>query len=104
MKKNRKQHTACGEHGSGVVRYRVSHHRCVAALGRGTLNSNKIEFRKLKVALLGDELRRAIADKREVRRRVGELEKDVAALKTNGRKTAIGISDQTYVEKTWFAH
>ena len=52
-----------------------------------TLNSNKIELskRQVQVALLADELRRAIADKREVRRRVGELEKDVAALKKKGR-------------------
>ena len=52
-----------------------------------TLNSNQIELSKLQVqvAQLGDESRRATADNREVLRRVGELEKDVAALKTKGR-------------------
>lgn len=51
-----------------------------------TLNSNQIELSKLQVQVsqLGNEARRATADNREVLRRVGELEKDVAALKTKG--------------------
>ncbi|WDE69835.1 hypothetical protein VPHZ6_orf00052 [Vibrio phage VPHZ6] len=52
-----------------------------------TLNSNQIELGKLQVevAQLREESRRAITENRDLLRRVGEIEKDVAGLKQQGR-------------------
>ncbi|MGR2849802.1 hypothetical protein ABMX62_22490 [Vibrio vulnificus] len=51
-----------------------------------TLNSNQIELGKLQVevAQLREESRRAITENRDLLRRVGEIEKDVAGLKQQG--------------------
>ncbi|EQB8931532.1 hypothetical protein ACYVMD_004607 [Vibrio parahaemolyticus] len=52
-----------------------------------TLNSNQIELGKLQVevAQLREESRRAITENRDLVRRVGEIEKDLAGLKQQGR-------------------
>ncbi|EJG1615144.1 hypothetical protein CFE14_RS16035 [Vibrio parahaemolyticus] len=52
-----------------------------------TLNSNQIELGKLQVEVsqLREESRRAITENRDLVRRVGEIEKDLAGLKQQGR-------------------
>ncbi|EGR2744209.1 hypothetical protein MYC06_004739 [Vibrio parahaemolyticus] len=52
-----------------------------------TLNSNQIELGKLQVevAQLREESRRAITENRDLVRRIGEIEKDLAGLKQQGR-------------------